>query len=83
MRIVWDEPKRLANIEKHEGFDFAHIEPEFFLNATILPARTGRLKAVGIFDGKPVTVIFKPLGAQAISLVSFRPAGKIERKAIP
>ena len=28
MIIVWDEPKRLANIAKH-GIDFADIGPDF------------------------------------------------------
>lgn len=34
MKIVWDEPKRLANIEKH-GLDFAALDDEFFLTSTI------------------------------------------------
>lgn len=29
MEIVWDEPKRLANIAKH-GIDFADIGEDFF-----------------------------------------------------
>ncbi len=31
MKIVWDEPKRLADIEKH-GLDFAALDEEFFLS---------------------------------------------------
>ena len=34
MRIVWDEPKRLANLARH-GMDFAMLEEEFFENATV------------------------------------------------
>lgn len=51
MIVVWDEPKRLANIAKH-GLDFADLSYEFFLSAKIGPARDGRLKAVGtLADG--------------------------------
>jgi uncharacterized DUF497 family protein len=25
MRIVWDEPKRLANKDKHDGIDLAEV----------------------------------------------------------
>ncbi len=34
MKIIWDEPKRLANIEKH-GFDFADIDGFDWENAII------------------------------------------------
>jgi uncharacterized DUF497 family protein len=37
MVIVWDEPKRLANLDKH-GIDFADIGPAFFLSALVKPA---------------------------------------------
>jgi uncharacterized DUF497 family protein len=29
MQIVWDEPKRLANLDKH-GLDFADLNETFF-----------------------------------------------------
>jgi uncharacterized DUF497 family protein len=29
MKIVWDEPKRLANLDKH-GLDFADLNETFF-----------------------------------------------------
>jgi uncharacterized protein len=35
MRIVWDEPKRQANIAKH-AMDFADLDAEFFLEAVVL-----------------------------------------------
>ncbi|TJV12455.1 MAG: hypothetical protein E5Y16_35025, partial [Mesorhizobium sp.] len=44
MKIVWDEPKRLANIEKHR-LDFAALDEEFFLTSTIRAAKAGRLMA--------------------------------------
>ena len=42
MRIVWDEPKRLANLAKH-GLDFEELEHGFdFAEAIIRPARVSR-----------------------------------------
>lgn len=38
MMVVWDEPKRLANLDKH-GIDFADIGEDFFASALIGPAR--------------------------------------------
>ena len=80
MKIVWDEPKRLANISKH-GMDFADIEIEFFATAAILPARNNRLMAIGGIDGFAVTVVFRRLGTEAISIVSMRPTSEKERTA--
>jgi uncharacterized DUF497 family protein/uncharacterized protein (DUF4415 family) len=34
VKIVWDEPKRLANLEKH-GLDFADLDEAFFENALV------------------------------------------------
>jgi len=39
MRIVWDEPKRLANLDKH-GLDFADLNETFFDSALVLPHTT-------------------------------------------
>jgi uncharacterized DUF497 family protein len=36
MKIVWDEPKRLANLDKH-GLDFADLNETFFDTALVLP----------------------------------------------
>ncbi len=80
MRIVWDEPKRLANLEKH-GLDFADLSVPFFEGATIYPARAGRLMAVGDLNGRIVlAVIFLPLGTEGISVISMRPASSEERR---
>lgn len=46
MVIAWDEPKRLANLDKH-GMDFATLTEEFFANSLVIPARDGRFKAIG------------------------------------
>lgn len=80
MKIVWDEPKRIANLAKH-GIDFAEIPLEFFENAFVGRAKGGRLFAIGRLD-KAIVVIFVTLGIEAISLVSARPANRKERKAI-
>lgn len=79
MRIVWDEPKRLSNLAKH-GLDFADLTLEFFLDARIEAAKSARFLAIGEFRGEIViAVVFRPLGSQAISVISMRRAGKIER----
>jgi len=38
VKIVWDEPKRLANLDKH-GLDFADLNETFFDNALVVPAQ--------------------------------------------
>lgn len=78
--ITWDEPKRAANIAKH-GIDFADLTPEFFLNATVFTAKNGRFGAIGTLQDGTVTTIFATLGREAISVISVRPASKLERKA--
>lgn len=76
--IIWDEPKRLANIAKH-GLDFAELSLEFFLNATILEAHHGRFAAIGVLHDGTVTTIYANLGKEAISIISLRPSSKKER----
>lgn len=77
MKIVWDEPKRLANIEKH-GIDFADVDEGFFLTALVRPVRDGRFAAIGKLDNV-IVVIFVALGTEGVSLVSARPASRKER----
>lgn len=79
MRIVWDERKRLQNIEKHR-YDFATLTESFFEDAIVLPSKEGRFKAINEFEGRAVTAVFKPLGMEAISLVSMRRASRHERR---
>jgi len=79
MIITWDEPKRLSNLAKH-GLDFADLDEEFFLVASIVQARERRLMAVGELHGELIiAVVFAPLGAEAISIISMRRAGRKER----
>ncbi len=80
MIIVRDEPKRLANIDKH-GIDFANIGEQFFLSAIVRPAKDGRYAAIGNLDGV-IVVIFVALGSEAVSIVSARPASRRERSLL-
>jgi uncharacterized protein len=80
MIVVWDEPKRLANLDKH-GIDFAEIGPAFFLSALVKPARDERWIAIGEHEGI-IVVIFATLGTEAISIISARPASAKERKLL-
>lgn len=80
MEIVWDEPKRRHYL-KTRGLDFAELDIEFFAGSTVFPATGGRHKAVGPFGDSLLTVIFKPLGTEALSVISMRRASKRERKA--
>lgn len=80
MIIVWDEPKRQANLVKH-GIDFADVDIAFFLGAFIGDAKHGRSFAVGKLNGV-VTVIFVTLGSEGLSIISARPASKKERKLV-
>lgn len=81
MEIVWDEPKRQANLAKHEGLDFADLTLEFFELATIVPAKHGRSMAIGELHGMTfVTTVFRPLGTEALSVISMRRATRKERK---
>ncbi|MER8706233.1 BrnT family toxin [Mesorhizobium sp. M1088] len=78
MKIVWDEPKRLANIDRH-GLDFAALGDEFFLASTIRTAKAGRLTAIGgIIDG--IVAVVARLGSEGISIISVRPASPAERR---
>lgn len=77
MKIVWDEPKRLANFDKH-GIDFADIGEDFFASALVGPAKQGRYFAIGELDGV-IVVIFALLGTEGLSLISARPASRKER----
>lgn len=79
MKITWDEPKRLSNLDKH-GMDSADLTVEFFETATIFPAKRKRYIALGALETRgAVAVIFAPLGSEAIAVVSMRSASPGER----
>ncbi|MDI6026452.1 BrnT family toxin [Corticibacterium sp. UT-5YL-CI-8] len=82
MKIVWDEPKRKHNLAKH-GLDFGDLSFAFFLSATIEPAKENRFLAIGELDGQIVlAVVFKPLGSEALSIISMRRASHGERNRL-
>ena len=85
MFIVWDEPKRLANLDKH-GLDFADLEEGFDFDAALaieaLPSRSGRRRVLligALFDRLVIAIIVSPLGSEAQSVVSMRVASPKER----
>lgn len=79
MQIVWDEVKRQENLRKHQ-LDFAALTEGWFVNARLEPAKLGRWMAVGRIGGTVVVaVVFRPLGSEAISVISMRPASRAER----
>ena len=82
MLISYDETKRLANLAKH-GLDFEALTVEFFEAAVIFPAKAGRALAIGELNGQIViAVVFRPLGSEALSVISMRPASRKERKLL-
>ena len=81
MKIVWDEIKRQANVEKHR-LDFASLTEDFFLNAVIRPVKLARYSAMGRLADGTVTVIFLRLGSEGLSVISMRPASGKERKGL-
>jgi uncharacterized DUF497 family protein len=78
MLIVWDEPKRLANIDKHR-LDFADLTIDFFAGAVVAAVARGRFQAIGRFGNGAISVVFARLGSEAITVISMRPASRKER----
>jgi uncharacterized DUF497 family protein len=81
MEVVWDEPKRLANLARH-GLDFADLDEGFFEGSVIVPARLNRQIAVGRHRSGIILVVFVTLGTEGLSIVSMRPASRKERRLI-
>ena len=81
MKIVWDEPKREANLIKHQ-MDFASLTEGFFESSVVVPVKEGRYAAVGHHFGDAILVVFAVLGTEAISVISMRPASRSERRLI-
>jgi hypothetical protein len=84
MRLIWDESKRDRNLRVH-GFDFEEAYAFWWDDALIVASyssRSGRirLRATGQLNDRLVTIIFSPLGAEAYSIISVRPAGRQERR---
>ena len=78
MKIIWDEPKRAANLVKH-GMDFADLNERFFDNAIVLRSYRNRSRAIGVSIRGVIAVIFAVYGQEAVSIISMRPASQNER----
>jgi uncharacterized protein len=80
MKIVWDEAKRLANLEKH-GLDFADLNETFFDTALVVPShnRAKRWVGIGVNIRGIIVVVFARLGREGVSIISMRAASKNER----
>lgn len=82
MIITWDNAKRLANLDKH-GMDFAALNVDFFIDSLVIPTRAPRFKAIGQHqDLAIIVVIFAPLGTEAVSVISMRPASAKEKELV-
>jgi uncharacterized DUF497 family protein len=79
MKILWDEPKREANLFKHH-LDFADLDENFFDHALIQPSHSKRWRAIGKNGQGVIVVVFFALGQEAVSVISMRPASRYERK---
>ena len=79
--IIWDDRKRRLNLEKH-GLDFAALTVEFFEGARFEATRQGRFLVIGELDAEIVAVVCRPLGSEALAIVSMRPASKSERRRL-
>lgn len=85
MIVVWDEPKRRANLEKH-GLDFALVEA--WLDEAVIvptrPSRSGRarLKLALPTDRGWLVAIVSPLGSEGLAVVSLRVASGPERRML-
>ena len=79
MKIIWDEPKRIANLDKH-GMDFADLNEKFFDTALVLNTYGRRYRAIGVNIRGVISVIFAVYGTEAVSIISMRPANKRERE---
>ncbi len=78
MKIIWDEPKRAANLVKH-GMDFADLNERFFDSAVVLRSHDNRSRAIGVSIRGVIAVIFAVYGQEAVSIISMRPASENER----
>ena len=78
----WDERKRRLNLEKH-GLDFLDVGAVFEIPYVLVPSAYGgneeRFLAVGMFEGRYVTVVYTTR-SEAIRVISFRRARHEERK---
>jgi len=78
MKIVWDEPKRLANIDEH-GLDFADLTEAFFADA-LFSLEGDAMEGYRSRRARDHLRRVATLGTEAVSVISMRPASLDERK---
>ena len=90
MRFEWDEAKRQQNLRPEpdgHGLDFADARNRFdFDTAEIGPSYSGkggapRFLVIGYLDGRLCALVMSPLGTEAMSIISLRPASRKEKRA--
>lgn len=62
------------------AWEFASLTEEFFADALVISAKSGRYLAIGEDGNGVVSVVFAILGLEGISVISMRPASPKERK---
>ena len=62
--------------------DFAALNEAFFEESVMVPAKLGRIAAVGRYHDGVILVVFAMLGTEALSIISMRPASRKERRLI-
>ena len=81
MRFEWDERKRRSNLGKH-GLDFFDVSAVFEAPHILVPsAHEGeeeRFLAIGVFEGRLVTVVYTERG-ERLRIISARRATKHEK----
>ena len=85
MKIVWDEPKRRSNLATHVASisrtrNHSIGTPQSSCPVNAAPDGRQRFRAIGWLGDELVTVVFSPLGTEAISVISVRAASRNERK---
>lgn len=83
-KLVWDEPKRLANLQKH-GLDFADagevLDSRFRMDTPVIRGNESRVLSVSYALGflAVLTVVHTERGATT-RVISFRRASQLERE---
>lgn len=82
MRLLYDDHKRQANLARHR-LDFDDLDEAFFLSSKVVAGKAGRWMAIGEFKNEIIiVVVFAPLGTEALTIISMRPASRKERSIV-
>lgn len=83
LRVLWDETKRQANLDKH-GLDFVDapmvLDSPYRLDTDSVRGGETRTQSFAyVFDMQAVLTVVHVARADTLSIVSFRPASEEER----